>query len=724
MNRLLIISNRLPVSVERRKHEFRFNSSVGGLATGLTALHQKFKCIWIGWPGTAINREETDYIETKLSEFNCYPVFLSQEEVDKYYYGFSNNTIWPLFHYFPQYAKYDKSEWSAYEQVNMKFCERIAEIAKPKDVIWIHDYHLMLLPELIRERFSDATIGFFLHIPFPSAELFRLIPWRGELLEGVLNADLVGFHTYDYAHNFLSSVLRLLGYEHEFGRIAIGDRIVQVDVHPMGIDVHKFANATNESGVISEVARLRRRFGNCKIIFSMDRLDYTKGILERLYAFEYFLETHPEWHEKVVFILKITPSRTKVGQYRVLKREIEEMVGKINGKYGTPEWVPISYFYRSIPFQTIISFYLVADVGLLTPTRDGMNLIAKEFVASKVDGKGVLILSEMAGAAGELGEAIVVNPNNKEEVAEALNEALRMPEEEQKARNKEMQKLLTRHDVFHWSSEFIRSVLETKKLQKQLNMKKMSEKMREKLKRAYGDADKRLLLLDYDGTLVTFADKPERAKPDEELLDMFRALSGLPENTVVIISGREREILERWFGDTGVCLVAEHGVWLREEEGDWKMIEPLKEDWKEELIPIFNLFVDRAPGSFVEEKRFSLVWHYRKVDPKLGELRTKELTEQLIDLTAGTGLQVMRGNKVVEVKDGRVNKGVAASHWLMKGFGFILAVGDDLTDEDMFKVLPEDAYSVKIGFTPSKARFYLQSPKEVRDLLKEVVGHE
>jgi len=527
MRRLLVISNRLPVSVERRRNEFRFSSSVGGLATGLNALHQRYESVWVGWPGIAINRDENDYVESKLSEFNCYPVFLSQGEVEKYYYGFSNKTLWPLFHYFPQYANYEHAEWSAYEHVNRKFCECVAEIAKPEDVIWIHDYHLMLLPGLIRDSFPDATIGFFLHIPFPSADLFRLIPWS-------------------------------------------------------------------------------------KIIFSMDRLDYTKGIPERLYAFEHFLETHPEWHEKVVFILKIVPSRTKVGQYRVLKQEIDELVGRINGKYGTPEWVPISYFYRSLPFQTIVAFYLAADVALMTSMRDGMNLIAKEFVASRVDGKGVLILSEMAGAARELGEALVVNPNNKEEVAEALNEALRMPEEEQKSRNEEMQKRLSHYDVFHWGSGFIRSVLETKRLQEELNMKKLSEKIREELKNAYKAADKHLLLLDYDGTLVPFADKPERAKPD------------------------------------------------------------------------------------------------------------KELTDQLIDLTACTELQVMKGNKVVEVKDGRVNKRIAASHWLTKGFGFILAVGDDLTDEDMFKVIPEDAYSVKIGFTPSKARFYLGSPKEVRALLDEM----
>ena len=547
-----------------------------------------------------------------------------------------------------------------------------------------------------------------------------MIPWRRRILEGVLGADLIGLHTYDYAQNFLSSVLRLLGYEHEFGKIAIEDRIVQVDMHPMGIDVQKFVNATSDEVIKREVARLRRKFRGCKIIFSMDRLDYTKGIRERLCAFEHFLETHPEWHEKVVLILKITPSRTKVGQYRVLKREIDEMVGGITGKYGTPEWTPICYFYRSSPFQTIVAFYLVADVALLTPMRDGMNLIAKEFVASRVDEKGVLILSEMAGAARELGEAIVINPNNKDEVAEALNEALRMPEEEQKSKNAEMQKRLSDYDVFHWGSGFIRSVLETKRLQEELNMKKLNEKIREELKRDYRVADKRLLLLDYDGTLVAFADKPERAKPDEELLDLFRALSESPENTVVIISGRDKEMLERWFGDTGVCLIAEHGVWLREEEEDWKMVEPLKEEWKKKIIPIFDLFVDRAPCSFVEEKRFSLAWHYRKVDPGLGELRAKELMDLLIDLTANTELQVLKGNKVVEVKDWRVNKGVAASHWISRGFGFILAVGDDLTDEDMFKVLPEDAYSIKIGFTPSQARFYLGSPKEVRALLEEI----
>ncbi|MCP8304286.1 MAG: bifunctional alpha,alpha-trehalose-phosphate synthase (UDP-forming)/trehalose-phosphatase [archaeon] len=724
MGRLLIVSNRLPITIVKRKGKLYFQPSTGGLATGLSSFYKSYQSLWIGWPGTALKEikgKEKDVKERLLSE-SCYPVFLSRRDIENYYHGFCNKTIWPLFHYFPQYTIYSESLWDAYKKVNKAFYNAIVKVAEPDDIIWVNDYHLMLLPKLIREKLPEATIGFFLHIPFPSFEIFRLLPWRREIIEGLLGSDLIGFHTYDYVWHFLDSVRRLLGYEHTLSQITAGNRIVKADAFPMGIDYKRFVNVVHEPEVQREINRVRKEIGERKIILSIDRLDYTKGILLRLEAFDAFLEKNPKYKEKVTLILVASPSRIKVEQYKQLKKQLDELVGGVNGKYGTIGWMPIWYLYRFLPFHALVALYNIADVALLTPLRDGMNLIAKEFIATKTDGKGVLILSEMAGAAHELGEVIVVNPNNKEEVAEALKEALSMSDEEQIERNRIMQMRLQRYNVMRWASDFMDRLSHTKKLQQKFHAKRLTYEIRRKLISEYSKSNKRLILLDYDGTLVTFGVKPEKVKPDDELLRLLEELAREPENDVVIISGRDKDTLKRWFGELDLGLIAEHGVWIKEKEKMWEMIEPLESDWKDEIRPILEMYVDRTPGSFIEEKDFSLVWHYRKSNVELGVVRARELTDDLLHLTENLDLGVLEGSKVIEVKNIGINKGRAALRSISKRkWDFVLAIGDDCTDEDVFEALPESAYSIKVGFGPSKARFNLDSVTEVRSLLKELI---
>ena len=727
MHKLIIVSNRLPVTVEKRKGSLHFRRSVGGLATGLASVYKSYNSSWIGWcgiPWDKVERKEKKDIETKLiDDFDCFPVFLSKSDIEMHYYGFCNRTIWPLFHYFTQYTDYDRDLWKYYQRVNKLFCNAVMELAEPDDVIWIHDYHLMLLPKLIRENLPDATIGFFLHIPFPSFEIFRLLPWRKEILDGLFGADLIGFHTYGYVRHFLDSAHRLLGYEHTHGQITADNRVVKVDAFPMGIDYERYSSAVHESAVQKEINRIRKKLGEKKIILSIDRLDYTKGVLQRLEAFEFFLEKNPEYKEKVILILVAAPSRARVEHYYSLKRQIDELVGKINGIHGTIDWQPVLYQYFSLPFRKLIPMYNAADVALVTPLRDGMNLIAKEFIASKTEGKGVLILSEMAGAAEELGEAIIVNPNNKDEIAEALKEALEMSAEEQMERNRVMQNRLQRYNVVRWANDFIESLSHIKKIQQELCARRLTHEMKKKLIGDYLNRNNRLILLDYDGTLVPFAEKPERAKPDSELLSTLKALTNDTKNEVVIASGRDKEALHMWFGDLNLGLIAEHGVWFKENKESWKMIEPLRNDWKKEIRQFLELYADRTPGSFIEEKEFSLVWHYRKADPELGQIRARELIDDLVNLTANLNLQVLEGNKVVEVKNAGINKGRAALQWIAReDWDFIMAVGDDWTDEDIFEVLPETAYSIKVGLGPSKANFNLDSTVDVKLLLKELLG--
>lgn len=517
--RLLVVSNRLPITVVESEGKLIFQESVGGLVSGLSAYLDSLKgssftkseYIWIGWPGISVDKktkEELEELSAKaLSEFRAYPVFLTERAMEKFYQGFCNKTIWPLFHYFPSYTVYDESFWLHYKCVNKIFCEAVMTVIKPDDVVWIHDYHLMLLPQLLREKMPDARIGFFLHIPFPSFEIFRLLPmkWRSEILEGLLGADLIGFHTHDYTQYFLRCVLRILGYEHNMGEIFLSDRVIKAETLPMGIDFQRFYSAASCPEVQREKEQLVKTLSDFKVVLSIDRLDYTKAIIKRLQGYELFLQKNPQWHRKVILVLVVVPSRIDVEHYQQMKKQIDEFVGKVNGQFGGVDWTPILYQYKFLPFNPLVALYAVSDVALITPVRDGMNLIAKEYVATKTDKTGVLILSEMTGAAKELGEAIIINPNNIQEIADALKEALEMPKEKQVKRNEIMQNRLKRYDVVRWADDFIRELISVKDEQKRFNARLLGLSMREQLLKDFKKALKRLIFLDYDGTLVPFA---------------------------------------------------------------------------------------------------------------------------------------------------------------------------------------------------------------------------
>ena len=728
--RLVIVSNRLPFSVSVDNGRLSFQASAGGLVTGLASFRESLdqgaalppEHLWVGWPGNSVDpplRESV--IEQALSRFQSYPVFLSEEQMEQFYQGFCNSTIWPLFHYFTSYTVYQQPFWQTYKQINELFAEALDAILKPNDVVWVHDYHLMLLPRLLRALQRRLSIGFFLHIPFPSFEVFRLLPgqWRREILEGLLGADLIGFHTYEYTHHFLQSVLRILGCEHHMGQVLTTDHVVKVDTFPMGIDVERFASAAANADTESERRNLEEALSGVRLILSVDRLDYSKGISNRLEGYELFLETNPEFQGKVALLMVVVPSRIGVMQYDLMKRQIEELVGKINGRFGRVGWTPVIYQYRHVPFESLAALYAVSDVCLVTPLRDGMNLIAKEYLATRGDGTGVLILSEMAGAAKELPEAIIINPNNRAEIAMALKEALETPAEDQVKRNRIMRRRLQRYDVTRWAGDFLTALLVgMREIQNRIESKLLSAAATGTIVARYQATHRRLLFLDYDGTLTPLVRSPALATPDGKSIELLNSLCADSRNSVVITSGRDRRTLEEWFGDIPLGMVAEHGAWLKLAGESWQRAKTGVNEWKQELLPTLETYADRLPGSFVEEKEESVAWHYRLADPEQGELRAAELVDHLLNLTGKADLQVVQGNKVVEIRRAGVNKGNAAAFWMgNRSYDFILAIGDDATDEDLFRSMPASAVSIRVGISATHAQYNIRSWAEVIDLL-------
>ena len=730
--RMIVVSNRLPYTVTHESGKFQFSRSVGGLATGLSSYRESLsehanapeEFLWVGWPGSTIKEKDKEAVYKKLlKDFRAIPVFLSEEETEKFYQGFCNKTIWPLFHYFQVYTNYDEDHWQHYVHVNRSFCKTLIKLIRPEDTLWIHDYHLMLLPAMIREHSPSANIGFFLHIPFPNFEIFRLLPskWRREILQGLLGADLIGFHTNDYRQDFLKCVIRLLGHDANMGEILVGDRIAKAGSFPMGIDYGKYHAAAINPVIRKESQELRKRQDKAKIILSIDRLDYTKGIVRRLEGFEAFLESFPVWHDKVVLMLIVVPSRIDVEHYEMMKNQIEALVGRINGRFGSPVWTPIIYMFRTLTFDPLVAMYAASDIALITPLRDGMNLIAKEYIASRTDKTGVLILSEMAGSSKELLEAVTINPNNRHEIAEALFEALNMPKEEQIRRNTIMQQRLRRYGVVRWATDFVEELASIKDINQKYFSKLMTPKILEHMLEDYRRSRRRLLLLDYDGTLVPFTAIPQDAVPGTSLLTTLHTLSTNPLNEVVIISGRERAFLEQWITDANINLVAEHGAWIKEPGYRWKKTVKSTSEWKTKLKPLFELFVDRIAGSFMEEKNFALVWHYRGAELERGKFAAQELTDHLLAFTANIDVHILQGNKNVEVRIAGVNKGTAGLRFLSREpWDFILSIGDDTTDEDLFGILPETAYSLRVGIGGTRARYNISNVEEAVQILEDL----
>ena len=720
--RLTIVSNRLPVTVSTRGGHSRMTPSSGGLATGLRRTHERGSGSWIGWPGdtSALVPEQLERLGAQLVRQRLVPVELSGDDVRHYYTGFSNGVLWPLFHYLLDRGPIESADWDAYKRVNRMFTDAALPAARNGDLVWVHDYHLMLVPEMIREQVPEARIGFFLHIPFPAVDVFRLLPWRAEILQGVLGADLVGFHTLSYSRHFALALRHLLDVEISGDHAWFRGRPIRIGTFPMGVDVERFETLAASSAVERRLETIRRDAGPRQLLVGVDRLDYTKGIPRRLLAFERFLARHPERRDSVRFIQVAVPSRGEVGEYRAFRRSVNEIVGRINSTTSTIGSVPVHYLHRSVSEGTLAALYRAAAVMLVTPLRDGMNLVAKEFVATRVDEDGVLVLSEFAGAADELGDALIVNPYDIDGVADAIETALAMSPEERRTRMHSLRQRVAACTVHDWVSGFAAELELQSRAATDIPAVLTPERMT-RLASELQRASRLAVLVDYDGTLVRVEDTPELARPDAALIHLLGELARCRNVDVHIVSGRGRTDLEEWLGGLPVTLWAEHALWRRDPmQPEWRAAFPQDRTWKDTVRDLMKRASGRTPGSLVEDKGDSLAWHYRLSDPLYANEEAARLKVAIAEAFPHGEIEPVGGRKVVEARPHGAQKGLAvAAVRAETPEARILAIGDDRTDEDMFATtLAGGGVAVSVGDHDSRARLHVTGTADVRRLLE------
>lgn len=722
--RLILVSNRLPVILKPSGNGIRAEMAAGGLATGLSRPHRETGGCWIGWPGiTSPDQELAPAMQEALAQQNMVGVPLTEEEHLRYYTRISNRCLWPLFHYFTDQVRFNEADWDCYQRVNRKFADAVLKVAKEDDIVFVQDFHLTLVPQMLREAMPNLRIGFFLHIPFPSSEIYRILPRRAEVLKGLLGADMIAFHTLDYVRHFRVSLRRVLGLEVGTGLVSYDGRKVHLAAQPLGIDAETWQTRSRDPQVQEERMQLQQAANGRRIILGVDRLDYTKGIPARLQAFAKLLESHPELVDQVMMVQVAVPSRVEVEEYRDLKDEVDRLAGNINSRFGRPGLQPLHYQFRGVSPQALTALYQESDVALVTPLRDGLNLVAKEYIAARQKDDGVLILGEFTGAAWELGEALKVNPFDIAAMAGTLKEALDMSAQEQARRMRPLRSRVRQANVHVWARRCLERIRNSRM---EPAPPLLRDEALQQVTASWQRAKHRLLFLDYDGTLRALTQLPGDAVPDAELKQLIRALALQPGLQTWIVSGRPPELLEEWLGRSGVGLIAEHGAFMKAPSDNEfaPMLEGSTTGWRSEVMEIFEQFRDRVPGSLIEVKPFGLAWHYRASDPALSAWQGRELAQHLAEVLAGQPAEVLLGDKVVEVRPTGIDKGAAVQQ-ILRGQAhdadFILAAGDDQTDEDLFKQLPEHAVTLLIGDRPSNARYRLTETQGLRQLLRNLL---
>ncbi len=709
--------------MSREGERWQITPSTGGLVTALAALREQRDFIWLGWPGAEVAPEDQALVSQQLQETGTCAVFIEKQDVEGFYEGFSNDTLWPLFHDLTERVNFDPKNWQHYQNVNQLYAEAIAARAEPGDTIWVHDYQLALVPQMLRAKALACRIGFFLHIPFPTSTAYRKLPVAQEVLRGILGADLLGFHAYEYVSNLRTTALRVLGLESEVGSITLPSHRAHLLVAPIGIEPDEVAQFVNSEVARQETQRLHDAYPGKKLIAGVDRLDYTKGIPQKLLGFETLLRKYPEHRGEVVLVQVAAPSRTGVEEYQQLKHQVDELMGRIVGEFSTVSYTPVVYVNQPIDRAHLAGLYRAADIGLVTPIRDGMNLVALEYVAARYGLGGTLILSEFCGAAQCLPGAKLINPFNPEQLADALHEAL-IDTTSQPHAFSHMEEFVRRNTSSAWARLYLEtleqlSIAESPRL-------KVLDVHEQGIRDLVHDCAHPLVALDYDGTLRSYVVNPEDAVPSQRILDVLDGLSQFAD--VYLISGRDAATLDKWFGRLRIGLVCEHGLALKTAGEDWRRLVKVNQSAIKRLIgPLFEEFVRRTPGSSIETKSAGLAWHYRGADPEYAQLQTRELQIQLEDLLKRRPYRVLKGNAVIEVRHKAVCKGGAMQRIfeLHSATDFVFCAGDDRTDEEMLKAIPGRLLPLSVrcwvGGANQNAEYWQRSNERLLDELEKLV---
>lgn len=775
-DRVIIVANQLPVKAKRRPDNkgWSFSWDEDSLLLHVKdGLPEDMEVIYVGSLKVEVDlNEQDDVSQLLLEKFKCVPAFLPPDILARYYHGFCKQHLWPLFHYMLPFSashgcRFDRYLWEGYVAANNIFSKKVIEVINPDDdYVWIHDYHLMVLPTFLRRRFNRLRMGFFLHSPFPSSEIYRTLPVREEILKALLNSDLIGFHTFDYARHFLSCCSRMLGLEYQSKRGYIGldyfGRTVGIKIMPVGIHMGQIESVLRLADKEWRVGELKQEFEGKTVLLGVDDMDIFKGVNLKILAMESMLKQHPKWQGRAVLVQIANPARGRGKDLEEIEAEIKESVRRINENFGSSNYKPVIFIDRPVSLNERAAYYTIAECVVVTAVRDGMNLTPYEYVVTRQGisnsnmessgpKKSMLVVSEFIGCSPSLSGAIRVNPWNVEATAEALNEAISMSNNEKQLRHEKHYRYVSTHDVAYWSRSFFQDLERSCKdhfkrrcwgiglsfgfrvVALDPNFRKLSI---DTIVSAYAKAKNRAVLFDYDGTIMpqTSINK----SPSQEVISVINQLCGDFKNTVFVVSGRGRESLGKWFSPCKkLGIAAEHGYFIRwGEEEKWEICDQGNNfGWMQMAEPVMNLYTEATDGSYIEKKESALVWHHQDADPGFGSSQAKELLDHLESVMANEPVAVKSGQFIVEVKPQGVSKGLVAEKIFAsmseggRKADFVLCIGDDHSDEDMFEIIGNamnrgvisantSVFACTVGQKPSKAKYYLDDTTQVTTMLE------
>lgn len=780
--RIIIAANQLPIRATRDSdtNQWNFEYDMNGAVLQLRGtLGADVEVVYVGCLKVEIDEDEQDDVSTLLMDkFRCVPVFLPADIGEKFYHGFCKHYLWPLFHYmmpmtWTQGPRFDRDQWTAYTISNKLFADRVTEIFDPEnDYVWINDYHLMLLPTFLRKRFYRVKLGFFLHSPFPSSEIYRTLPVREEILQGLLNCDLIGFHTFDYARHFLSCCSRMMGIDYQSKRGYIGldyhGRTITVKILPVGVHMGHLQWLLSHDETAQKAKELKEEFRGKTVLLGVDDMDMFKGISFKIKAMKQLLEEQEVLKGKAVLVQIINPARSKGKDIQDVENEIDSLARETNELYGEPGYQPIVLINGPVSPQEKTAYYAISDCCVVSPVRDGMNLVPYKYtvcrqgsaVLDKVLGidkdappkKSMIVVSEFIGCSPSLSGAIRINPWNIDDLCSGMYHGIKTNEAEKVLRHEKHYKYISTHDVSFWARSFNQDLVRSCKLHDDMRFWSMGMGLRfrvvalsksfmrlsvDHVVLSYNGRNNRLILLDYDGTMI-----PENCvdkSPSSKVISVLNSLCSDPKNIVFIVSGRGRDNLSKWFSQCeNLGISAEHGYYTRwNKDSSWETCTLTKDfDWKRMVLPVMEHYTEETDGSFIEQKESALVWDHEHADLQFSSFQAKELLHHLESVLANEPVVVKRGRGIVEVKPQGVSKGTAVENIIstMRSQGkepdFVLCIGDDYSDEDMFETIAakvpnqSKVFACRVGMKPSKAKYFLDDTDEVMKLLQGLANPE